>query len=56
MIMPSKVNFLAYNRVQQSGRYNMIMDATQAAADVGLDIDMYFALIQNYTKLQELYG
>lgn len=54
--MPSKDNFLSYKRVQQSGRYNMIMDATQAAADAGLDINTYFAVIQNYTKLQELYG
>ena len=54
--MPSKDNFLAYKKVQMSGRYNMVIDARQAAASAGLDLDTYFAVIQNYSKLQELYG
>ena len=56
MIIPSKANFLSYKKVQMSGRYNMVMDAKQAAAAARLDLDIYFAVIQNYSKLQELYG
>ena len=49
--MPTKEQFEAYVKVQQSGRWNMFMNAREAAKEAGLDLDTYFAVIKNYSKL-----
>lgn len=49
--MPTREQFEAYVKVQRSGRWNMIMDAKNAAREAGLDLDIYFAVIKNYSKL-----
>jgi len=48
--MITKEKFLAYYKVQMSGRYNMIMEANYAMADAGLTKDEYFDIIDNYRK------
>lgn len=49
--MPTREQFEAYVEVQNSGRWNMIMDAKEAAHDAGLDLATYFEVIKNYSKL-----
>lgn len=48
--MITKEKFLAYYRVQMSGKYNMIMEATAAMNDAGLTTEEYFDIINNYNK------
>lgn len=54
--MPSKDEFEAYVKVQQSGRFNMIMDGEKAANAAGLDIGTYWSVIDHYRELNALYG
>lgn len=49
--MPSKEEFAAYRKVQDSGKYNMIMNAQEAAAEAGLSMKTYKLCILNYTTL-----
>ena len=53
--MITKQKFLAYYRVQMSGQYNMIMDATPAMKDAGLTREEYFNIIKNYRKYYNEY-
>jgi len=53
--MITKQKFLAYYRVQMGGRYNMIMEATQAMKDAGLTREEYFNIIKNYNKYYNAY-
>ena len=46
--MITKEKFLAYYRVQMSGQYNMIIEATSAMKNAGLTRDEYFDIIKNY--------
>ena len=46
--MITNEKFLAYYRVQMSGQYNMIMEATSAMQSAGLTRDEYFDIIKNY--------
>jgi len=46
-------NFKAYERVQMSCQYNMIMERVAAAATAGLSMSDYMFVIQNYTALRE---
>lgn len=49
--MPTREQFEAYVKVQRSGHWNMLMNAEEAAREAGLDLDTYFAVIKNYSKL-----
>ena len=49
--MPSKEEFAAYRKVQDSGKYNMILNAQEAAAEAGLSMKTYKLCILNYTTL-----
>ncbi len=49
--MPTREQFEAYVKVQRSGRWNMLMNAEEAAREAGLDLDTYFDVIKNYSKL-----
>lgn len=40
--------FRAYEKVRQSGKYNMITDAGAAMDESGLTKDEYFAVVENY--------
>ena len=46
----------AYKRVQNSGRYNMVMEAHKAMRSAKLDSETYWSIVNNYEKLEELYG
>ena len=54
--MPTKEQFLAYKKVQASGKYNMLMDAKAAAAEAGLDMKTYHLIILNYEHLTLKYA
>lgn len=49
--MPSREEFAAYRKVQDSGKYNMILNAQEAAAEAGLSMKTYKLCILNYTTL-----
>ena len=40
--------FRAYEKVRQSGKYNMITDAGAAMNESGLTKGEYFAVVENY--------
>ena len=46
----------AYKRAQNSGRYNMVMEAQKAMRSAKLDSETYWSIINNYEKLEKLYG
>ena len=46
----TKEKFKSYYRVQMTGRYNMIMQATLAMLAAGLTREEYFECIKNYKK------
>lgn len=47
----TKEQFMAYRKVQQTGKYNMMMDAVRAAQEAGLSYDTYMDILWNYTTL-----
>ena len=49
--MPSKEEFAAYRKVQDSGKYNMILNAQEAAAEAGISMKTYKLCVLNYTAL-----
>ena len=49
--MPSKEEFAAYRKVQDSGKYNMILNAQEAAAEAGLSMKTYKLCVLNSTTL-----
>lgn len=53
--MPTREQFEAYVEVQNSGRWNMLMNAKEAAHDAGLDLATYFDVIKNYSSLVDKY-
>lgn len=42
----------SYEKVRQSGRYNMITESGYAMRAAGLTREEYFFVIENYTKLR----
>lgn len=54
--MTKKEKFERYEKVRQSGKYNMIMESVRAAASAGLSLDDYFYVLENYSSLSDLYG
>jgi len=42
-----------YESVRSSGRYNMVMNASDAAAEIGCDIQTYFQILDNYSELMK---
>ena len=53
--LPTKEDFEAYRKVQNSGNFNMITEADKAARTAGLDIGTYFEVIRNYNSLAQMY-
>ena len=51
----TKEQFMAYRKVQASGKYNMFMEAKQAAQEAGLPYDVYMDILWNYTVLYNTY-
>ena len=52
----SEQQFRAYQKVQNKGHWNMIMEAGNAMKEAGLDAETYLAIIKNYGKLLEKFG
>jgi alpha-L-fucosidase len=48
----TKDQFDAFNKVREGGKYNMVMEAQDAAEDADLNMGQYWAIIKNYTELQ----
>ena len=53
--MITKEEFLKYEKVRQSGKYNMIMDAAAAWTAAGLARCQYFDIIENYSTYYNKY-
>ena len=53
--MPTKEQFEAYVKVQQSGCWNMLMNAREAAKEASLDLNTYFGVLKNYSTLAAKY-
>ena len=45
--------FRAYQKVQKSGKFNMITEASEAADKAGILLDQCLYVIENYSKLEE---
>lgn len=52
--LPSKEDFMAYERMRQSGNFNMFDPRAQIYS--GLDKDTYINVMKNYSALNELYA
>lgn len=52
----TKEMFEAYVSVQMSGKYNMLMNAHEAADEAGLSIADYMAIIKNYSELKKKFA
>lgn len=53
--MITKEEFLKYEKVRRSGKYNMIMDADAAWKAAGLVCCQYFDIIKNYSTYYNKY-
>ena len=53
-LLASKKDWNAYKRVQMSGAYNML--TPQARELSGLDEDVYFDIIKNYSAYEKAYS
>lgn len=51
----NREEFIAYEKVRQSGKYNMITDWELASEEAGLTKEMYFEIIKRYNALYEKY-
>lgn len=45
--------FKKYEKVRQSGKYNMITEATQAAKEAGLTMIEYATVVFNYSEIKK---
>jgi hypothetical protein len=53
----TKEQFDSYTIVQDSLKYNMELDALDAAIEAMLDLDTYWTILNNYDELeQKFYG
>lgn len=51
--LPSREDFILYERMRQSGKFNMFDPKAQQCS--GLDKETYKKVMMNYSKLNELY-
>ena len=47
----TKLEFQAYERVRQTGRYNMMANSALARRDAGLSQETYYAILRHYSAL-----
>ena len=55
MITITKEKFMRYEKVRQSGKYNMITDFILAKQEANLTEKEYFEIIKNYSNYKEKY-
>lgn len=53
--MVTKEEFLKYEKVRQSGKYNMIMQMSEVLVETGLNYHNYIDIIKNYNKYYNKY-
>lgn len=51
----AKEKFLRYEKVRQSGKYNMIMDMSHVLIEAELNYHDYIDIISNYNKYYKNY-
>ena len=51
----TKEQFLAYRKVQDEGKYNMLLDSHKACKEANLPHDVYMDILWNYTALYNKY-
>ena len=51
----TKEAFLKYEKVRQSGKYNMIMQMSEVLVETGLNYHDYIDIIKNYNKYYNKY-
>ena len=51
----TKEAFLKYEKVRQSGKYNMIMQMSEVLVETGLNYHNYIDIIKNYNKYYNKY-
>lgn len=52
----TREEFEAYEKVRQSGDFNMIMEQRDAAATAGLTLDRYRAVMKQYAEARTKYS
>lgn len=52
----TRAEFEAYERVRQSGQWNMLANRRQAAKAAGLSLHRYDVVLWNYTEARSRYG
>ena len=55
MLEDMKDSFIKYEKIRQGGRYNMITDAKYVAEEIGVKLNYYYSIIENYSELKEMY-
>lgn len=50
-----KEDFINYERIRKSGKYNMLTDASIIAREMGVPTSRYIWIINNYKELNKLY-
>ncbi len=53
--MITKEQFLRYEKVRLSGKYNMITEMLYASKEARLTKEQYLEIIKNYSELKEKY-
>lgn len=53
--MTRKEMFERYEKVRESGKYNMVMDAIEAMKAAGLKENEYLTVVRHYTELDKKY-
>lgn len=53
--MVTKEDFLSYEEARLSGEFNMVMDAHRVMSIYGIEKDIYWEIIRNYSELAKKY-
>lgn len=48
-------DFLKYEEVRKSGKYNMVMDMNKVLAKYGISFKNYIYILSNYSELSKKY-
>ena len=48
-------DFLKYEEVRKSGKYNMVMDMNKVLAKYGISFKNYIYILRNYSELSNKY-
>jgi len=54
--MPTFAEFKAYETVRKSGKFNMVTEASSAAAMAGISMNSYWNVLKNYDWCSEAYS